>query len=237
VSQDYVNIMNPSNLLTTVEAPFFVREHLTWLKNRQSSVQLIVESLDRPISAKIIDVSDTTIVAVCSELPTQLGHVKAAYSMIGMLANGSSFLACGEVDLDPERGHQFRLTLPRWIDVSQSRNSLRCRAPAGHFIHLSSADPHLHDIVCKVRDISLGGIAFEFESKSPCGNPDFNRNSITDYAIFKARSSEIQLGKLRVAHVTKEGKNFIIGCTFLSSAPRQFDFIVMDVQRAKRMLS
>ena len=94
----------------------------------------------------------------------------------------------------------FRLTFPKWVDVSQSRDSFRCPAPPGCFLHLSAS------------------------------NPRRILNALSDYAILMTRSSEIHLGKLRIVHVTPVGGHAVVGCAIVTNARSSLDAVAMYVQ-------
>ena len=124
----------------------------------------------------------------------------AAYALVGKLCNGASFLACGELDPATDQSSRFRLTFPKWTDVSQSSDSFRCPAASGHFVHLSAS------------------------------NPRRILNALSDYAILMTRSSEIHLGKLRIVHVTPVGGHAVVGCAIVTNARSSLDAVAMYVQ-------
>jgi hypothetical protein len=130
----------------------------------------------------------------------------------------------------PGAPDRFVLSFPQWIDVSQSRESYRCLAPVGHFLHFSAADPHLNDLVCRVHNISQGGLAVEWHHD--LGVP-LELNSVTDTAILHARHNKVHLGSLRVAHISPLERGCIIGLDFEQAIPRSFDALVQDAQRAE----
>jgi hypothetical protein len=101
----------------------------------------------------------------------------------------------------------FRLTFPKWVDVSQSRDSFRCPAPPGCFLHLSAS------------------------------NPRRILNALSDYAILMARSSEIHLGKLRIVHLTPVGGHAVVGCAIVTNARSSLDAVAMYAQRRMRRVS
>jgi hypothetical protein len=223
--------MNPSTHLTKIEAPSTIREYLEIQRKRKAPVHLIIEGHESPMQGNIIAVRVNSLEIECPDMQINQHNLRRGYSLVGSLQNGSSFLVCGEIDFDTDKHNVFELTFPKWVDVAQSRESFRCPAPSGHFVHLTSPDRHLNDIVCKLHDISSDGIAFEWSASN--GFPSI-LNSISDYAILRARSNEVHLGSLRVVHITVVNDLIIVGCTFVTNAPKQLDAIVMNAQRAHR---
>ena len=125
----------------------------------------------------------------------------------------------------------FALSFPSSIDVSQSRHSERCPTPAGHLLHFCALDPHLNDVVCRVHNISRGGLAGLWD-RCP-DTPPPARGSLTDAAILQRADHRVQLGKLRVAHITSRKAGYFIGLGFEQDAPSAFGSLVLDMQRSR----
>lgn len=95
-------------------------------------------------------------------------------------------------------------------------------------------DPHLNDIICKVKNVSLGGLAVEWQLNA--GGPSFTAGAQTEDAILQSRDNQVHLGKLRVAHITYKPDSCFIGLTFDRGIPKEFDSLVLDVQRTYYLL-
>jgi hypothetical protein len=85
--------------------------------------------------------------------------------------------------------------------------------------------------VCRVQNISQGGLAVLWERCAD--NPPPAQGSLTETAILQSHDHRVQLGKLRVAHITLRKSGYFIGLGFEQVAPGAFDSLVLDVQRAR----
>lgn len=227
--------IDATSLLSKIESPRAIRELLDLHLHSRAPVHLIVAGRDEPVLAKIAALRPNHVDLECTLAPGGCHGPWAAYSLIGELRNGSSFLACGEIDPTAEQPSGFKLKFPTSLDVSQSRESFRCQAPSGYFVHLSAPEPHLNDIVCKLHDISLDGLAFEWPGT--CDDARHLLSASSDYAILMARSDEIHLGKLRIVHMTPMDDQTVVGCAIVTNARLSLDAVVMNVQRCMRTLS
>jgi hypothetical protein len=224
--------MSPSTLLSKIESSYEIRRHFEWHLQQQRALLLLCAANDGPLPALVqgFDLARTTVQVLCTGLLACGTDSNLPYAVIGSRLDGANFLASGRMTSIAGTSDCFALSLPQWIDVSQSRESYRCLAPFEHFLRFSSTDPHLNDIVCRVHDISLGGLAVEWEPRH--GLP-LEVSSVTDNAILHARNNNVQLGSLRVAHVSQIAHSYIIGLDFVKDIPRTFNAVVLDVQRAE----
>ena len=229
--------MTPSSLLSKIDSPFEVRRYLGWHVEQRVPLRLMFGLNEGHFPAYVVgfDEAAGTMDAVCMGVPDIQSNAAVSYAAIGSTASGARFLASGQISADAADRDSFKLSLPRWLDVSQSRDCYRCEAPAGHFLHFSSPDPHLNDIICKVKNVSLGGLAVEWEPHA--GTPSFSEGSQSDDAVLQVRERPIHLGKLRVAHMTHEASRCAIGLTFDRGAPQEFGSLVLAIQRAHHLVT
>jgi hypothetical protein len=225
--------MNSSALLTQVTAPEEIRSHLHWHHQQGIPLLLMCGAGEGHRPARIVDfdTADNTVQVVCSGARDFSAERNASYAAIGTTASGANFLASGPLWAVAGVQDGFKLGMPSCIDVSQSRDSERCPAPAGHFVHFCALDPHLNDVVCRVQNISRGGLAVLWEKCAD--NPPPVQGSLTDAAILQSDDHRVQLGKLRVAHTTARKAGYFIGLRFEQDAPTAFGSLVLDVQRAR----
>ena len=217
--------------LSKVDYPREIRAYFDWHRQQRIPLLLMSKCSDRPVSAMLVDLDggSSELEVVC----TGMGDVRhaddIAYAAIGSTASGANFLASGHMRAKPSTTDCFTLSFPQWIDVSQSRDSFRCPTQERHFLHFSSADPHLNDIICRVENVSLGGLAVEWDDRSG----DMPRvNSITEAGILQWKDNRVHLGRLRIAHITPRGQSYLIGLNFEYAAPKEFGTLVLDAQRA-----
>jgi hypothetical protein len=225
-----------STLLSKIDSRGEIRKYLDWHHEQCVPLRLMFESSDGHLPAYVVGIHEAsgTMDVVCMGVRGIDTHSPVSYAVIGSNAAGARFLASGQMSLNPAERDCLKLSFPQWLDVSQSRDCYRCVAPSGHFLHFSSVDPHLNDVVCRVRDVSLGGLSVDWEPNSAA--PSFAAGVQTDDAILQSRENRVHLGKLRVAHITEEGDSCVIGLTFDQSVPRAFGSLVLDVQRTHYLL-
>jgi hypothetical protein len=191
---------------------------------------LLMASCDGHVRGKVTSLDSDGLIVVCTGVgDVEQGHSQA-YSLIGTTAKGANFLASGKMQPYSGSTDCFKLSFPDYIEISQSRDCHRSPAPAAHFLHFSSLDPHLNDIVCQVKNVSLGGLAVVWESEGNRTTPI--PGSITDDVILVAGESQIQLGKLRVAHITHRKRHVVLGLKFEREVPRQYGSLVLNTQRS-----
>lgn len=224
-----------STLLSKIDSPPEIRQHLDWHHAQCVPLRLMFESSDGHLPAYIkgFDEAAGTIDVMCMGVQDIRAHAKVSYAVIGSTASGARFLASGQMSAGSAVCDSLTLSFPQWLDVSQSRDCHRCVAPGGHFLHFSSADPHLNDIICRVRDVSLEGLSVDWE---PEGQLSFTVGAHTDDAILQSQDNLVHLGKLRVTHITHRARHYTIGLTFDQSAPKAFGSLVLDVQRTLYLL-
>lgn len=226
------SIMTPSELLSQVTDPNVIRDHFDWHAKQGLSFVLLMASCDGHVHVKLTgsDADGAGLMVVCTGVGNvEQGH-PGAYSLIGTTAKGANFLASGKMQPYSENANCFKLSFPDCIEISQSRDCHRSPAPAAHFLHFSSLDPHLNDIVCQVENVSLGGLAVVWD----CGE---NHNiplpgSIADDVILVAGDNQIQLGKLRVAHITHRKRHVVLGLKFEREVPHPYGSLVLNNQRS-----
>ena len=221
--------MIASSPLSRIDSYAEIRSHFDWHWQQGRALLLLCVASDGPLPALVqgFDAAGSSVHVRCAELVWDKGP-NVPYAVIGSSPSGANFLASGWMTALAGTADCFVLSLPEWIDVSQSRDSYRSPAPDGHFLHFSATDPHLNDVVCRVHNISQGGLAVEWEHDQP---PELG--GITDTAILQARHNKVHLGSLRVAHISPLGSGCIIGLDFIQDIPRKFDALVLDVQRAE----
>ena len=222
--------MITSSLLTYIDSLTEIQSHFDWHRQQGQPLLLMCAVSEGPLPAMVrgFDAAHANVHVRCVEMPSLDDDCNVAYAVIGQSPSGANFLASGRMTTLAGTTDCFALSLPVWIDVSQSRDNYRCPAPFGHFLHFSATDPHLNDVVCRVHNISLGGLAVEWEHDQP---PELC--SVTDTAILKARHIKVQLGKMRVAHIRALAQGCIIGLYFEQDVPRSFNALVLDVQRTE----
>ena len=225
--------MNSSELLTQVTSPVEIRRHIDW--HHQQDIPLLLMcgagGGHRPARISNFGATNSAIHVVCGGVHDFKQDADISYAVIGTTPKGANFLASGQMWADAGVQDGFKLSLPSCIDVSQSRGSDRCAAPAGHFLHFCALDPHLNDVVCRVQNISRGGLAVEWERCADSPPPE--QGSMTDAAILQSSDHRVQLGQLRVAHITSRKGVYSIGLNFENGAPSEFDSLVLDVQRTR----
>lgn len=222
--------MTPT-LLTKIETRGQVRHHLDWHLEQRVPLRLMFGASEGHLPAYVVGFDDVagTMDVVCMGAQGLQSRSTVSYAVIGSTASGARFLASGQMSASASEQHSFKLSFPQWLDVSQSRDCYRCAAPAGHFLHFSSQDPHLNDIICRVRNVSLGGLAVDWSLAD--GVPTFSQGTQTDNAILQCGNSHVHLGKLRVAHITTTRSQCLIGLSFDRGVPKGFDSLVLNVQR------
>ncbi|WP_296509924.1 hypothetical protein [Rhodoferax sp.] len=224
--------MSPSALLSQVTNPTQIRAYFDWHLEQGVYLMLMIASSDAHTMARMtgFEAADGSLQVVCTGVRDVTVRSDTPYAMIGRTPSGANFLASGTMRARAGTSDCFSLSFPAWIDVSQARDSYRSPAPAGHFLHFSSPDPHLNDIVCRVQNVSLGGLAVEWDLRYRNDLPALNK--ISEDSILQSGNNRISLGKLRVAHITKSGHQIQLGLTFDRDAPREFGSLVLDAQRS-----
>ncbi len=224
--------MHHLSLLTQVESPQNIRAHFDWHRQQRVPLRLMSVFSEGPVSAVLMDSEDddTSLNVMCTGMGELSQDTHAAYAVIGTTPGGANFLASGLIWAQAGTQDCFKLSFPQWIDVSQSRDCFRCPTPSGHSLHFSALDPHLNDIVCRVKNVSLGGLAVEWDSLD--GAPPA-LDSITDAAILETQENRIYLGRLRVVHITRRAQSCVIGLNFERSVPNEFTPMVLSAQRAQ----
>lgn len=225
--------MKPSALLTQVTATEEINRHLDWHYQQRIPLLLMCGAGGGHNPAPIVgfDNAGSAIHVVCSGMRDFKPGGTESYAAIGTTASGANFLASGQIWALAGVQDGFKLGMPSCIDVSQSRDSERCPTPAGHFLHFCALDPHLNDVVCRVQNISQGGLAVLWERCAD--NPPPAQGSLTDTTILQSHDHRVQLGKLRVAHITSRKGGYFIGLRFEKTAPSAFGSLVLDVQRSR----
>jgi hypothetical protein len=223
--------MRLPSLLYQVKTPQEIRAYFDWHSQQRVPLLLLSICSEGPASATLLGSDDecVTLDVRCTGLSELSMGTNVAYAVIGSTRSGANFLASGQ--MGPKAGTKdcFQLSFPQWIDVSQSRDSFRCRTPGGHSLRFSTLDLHLNDVVCRVENVSLGGVAVEWGCSDGCPPA---LNGVTEEAMLQTRDSVVPLGRLRVAHVTPQGKGCVIGLDFEQRVPREFCSLVLDAQRS-----
>jgi hypothetical protein len=224
--------MTPSALLSQITNPSQIRAYFDWHLQQGVYLMLMIASTDAHTLARLtgFEAADGSLQVVCTGVRDVTVRSATPYALIGSTSSGANFLASGTMRARAGTSDCFTLTFPAWIDVSQARDCYRSPAPAGHFLHFSSSDPHLNDIVCRVQNVSLGGLAVEWDLRDSNDAPGLHK--ITEDAILHSGDNRISLGKLRVAHITKIGHQIQLGLTFERDAPRKFGSLVLEAQRS-----
>lgn len=224
-----------STLLSRIDSHHEIRHYLDWHYEQCVPLRLMFESSDGhlPAYVKGFDQAAGTIDVMCMGVKDVPVRDKVSYAVIGSTASGARFLASGQMSVGSSEGDSLTLSFPHWLEVSQSRDCYRCAAPSGHFLHFSSAEPHLNDIICRVRDVSLEGLSVDLEPEGPIS---FTVGAQTDDAILQSQENLVHLGKLRVTHITHRASHYTIGLTFDQIVPKAFGSLVLDVQRNQYLL-
>jgi hypothetical protein len=227
--------MNSNAFISQVSAPEEIHRHLDWHHQQGIPLLLMCGAGDGHRPARIVsfEPNGAVLEVVCSGVPAFSAHTKESYAVIGTTPSGANFLASGQMWAVPGMPDGYRLSLPSSIDVAQSRGGDRCPVPAGHLLHFCALDPHLNDVVCRVQNISRGGLAVIWERSAD--SPPPKPGSLTEIAILQSSEHRVQLGSLRVAHVTARKGGYAIGLNFEATAPSAFDALVRDAQRAQRL--
>ncbi|MFM2051006.1 MAG: hypothetical protein RL682_1497 [Pseudomonadota bacterium] len=222
--------------LSKIDYPREIFSYFDWHRQQRIPLLLMSKCNDKPVSAMVvgIDGGDGALEVVCAGMGEVHHGGEVAYAAIGSTSGGANFLASGQMRAKPGTTDNFNLSFPQWIDVSQSRDSFRCSAQERHFLHFSSVDPHLNDIICRVENVSLGGLAVEWDDR--CGDMPL-LNNLTEAGILQWRDNKVHLGKLRVAHITPRAQNYLIGLNFEYVVPKDFGALVLDAQRAHYVAS
>jgi hypothetical protein len=222
-------------LLSKIDSRHEIRQYLDWHYEQCVPLRLMFESSDGHLPAYVKGFDDAagTIDVMCMDVQDTPVHAKVSYAVIGSTATGARFLASGQMLAGAAECESLRLSFPQWLNVSQSRDCYRCVAPSGHFLYFSAGEPHLNDICCRVRDVSLEGLSVDWE---PEGQLSFAVGAQTDNAILQSQGNLVHLGKLRVTHITHRASHYTIGLTFDQRAPKPFGLFVLNVQRTHYLL-
>lgn len=223
--------MNSTSLLTQVTAPGEIHRYLDWHQKQDIPLLLMSGRGDCHRPARIVNFepSEAAIHVLCSGFPDFSVDSEEPYALIGTTPSGANFLASGRMRAVAGAQDRFMLSLPDSIDVAQSRGSDRCQVPAGHLLHFCASDPHLNDVVCRVQNISNGGLAVLWE-RCPDNLPPVP-DSLTDIAILQSTNQRVHLGKLQVAHVTSRKGGYIVGLKFEQSELGELHSLMRDMQR------
>ena len=180
-----------STLLSKIDSRGEIRKYLDWHHEQCVPLRLLFESSNGHLPAYLagFDEDASTMDVVCRGLRGINVHSAVSYAVIGSNASGARFLASGQMSVNSLESDSLKLSFPQWLDVSQSRDCYRCQAPSGHFLHFSSVDPHLNDIVCRVREVSLGGLSVDWELNAAA--PFVVAGIQTDDAILQSRESRV----------------------------------------------
>jgi hypothetical protein len=225
--------MNSSELLSQVSSSNEIQRYLDWHYHQGIPLVLMCDAADGQRPARIVNfgANQSKFYIFCSGIRDLCEDSSTSYAVIGSTPNGGHFMASGLMRASAGVSDCFALSFPEWIDIAQSRDTYRCRAPAGHLVHFSAIDPHLNDVVCRVRDISLGGLAVEWKHSNR--NPHPEQGTVTDSAILQAGKQQVHLGRLRVMHVTADKETYTVGMNFEQNVPRAFSAVVLGVQRTQ----
>ena len=228
--------MSSYSPLSKVDSSFEVRRYLEWHFEQHIPLRLMCGTNEGHLPAYVVGFDPTvgTIDVVCMGVRDVASRSALSYAVIGSSPSGERFLASGQMFPDASDRDSFKLSFPKWLDVSQSRDCYRCIAPAGHLLHFSSTDPHLNDITCRVRDVSLGGLGVECEALTQLSA--LSVGAPTDNAILQCQEAQVHLGRLRIAHITHKGQHSSIGLSFERGVPREFTSLVLNVQRTHFVL-
>ena len=223
--------MSPSELLSQVTDPNVIRDHFDWHVKQGLAVVLMMAPGDGDscVRARLTGFDADGLTAVFTGVRGVVRGQSLAYTLIGTTAKGANFLASGTMQPYSGAVDCFKLSFPVALDISQSRDSYRCPAPTSHFLHFNSSDVHHSDVVCKVQNLSLGGLAVEWNIN---GSPSVPLpGTIAQNAILVASDDSILLGKLRIAHVTHRKNHVVLGMKFERDVPRQYGALVLNAQR------
>lgn len=218
--------------LPKIDYPREIRACFDWHRKQRIPLLLMSRYKDKPVSAMLVDVDGDgrELEVVCTGMGEAHHGSEVAYAAIGSTSGGANFLASGQMRAKPGTTDCFTLSFPEWIDISQSRDSFRCSAQERHFLHFSSVDPHLNDIICRVENVSLGGLAVEWDDL--CGDMPL-LNSLTEAAILQWKDNKVHLGKLRVAHITPHAQSYLIGLNFEYVMPKEFGTLALQAYSAQ----
>lgn len=227
--------MNPSALLAQVTSPEVIRSHFDWLRQQGVPLLLLNDAVagHRPVRIVDFDTATTALHVVCDGMPDFSAGMQVSYAAIGATPMGAHFLASGQMGVWDEVPGGFKLSVPNCIDVAQSRGEERRPVPVDHVLHFCAIDPHLNDVVCRVQNISSGGLAVEWTRR--CDLPPPELGSMADPAILHVRDQRLHLGSLRVAHISSRKECYSIGLQFVQAAPSAFDTLVRDAQQARAL--
>lgn len=224
--------MSFASPITTINHAPEICRYFEWHLRERRALFLIGGAGNGPLPAFVheVDVVSARVEVTCTGLHIKGASTVVPCAVIGSSPSGASFLASSHLRGVEGTSDCFSLLFPTWIDVSQSRDSYRSLAPGGHYLHLSRENSQNEVAVCRVHNLSLGGLAVEWEpgygSAPPVG-------SIVEGPVLRAKGSEIQMGRLRVVHISPKGHNSLIGFQFEQKVPRSFDLLVLDAQRAE----
>jgi hypothetical protein len=224
--------MTPPELLSRVTDPNVIRDHFSWHEKMGLSLVLLMASRDGHVRVKLngMDADGTGLIVVGTGTGDVSQGRSKAYSLVGTTPNGANFLASGTAQPQYGSSDCFRLSFPDCIEVSQSRDCYRSPAPAALSLHFSSTDPHLNDVVCRVKNVSLSGLAVEWEAGDNSSVPEAGTS--LHGVILVAGDSQIQLRSLRIAHATRRRHHAVLGLMFEREVPRQYGALVLDAQRS-----
>jgi hypothetical protein len=223
--------MSPSELLSQVTDPNVIRDHFDWHVKQGLAVVLMMASGDGDsyVRARLTGFDSDDMTAVCTGVRGVVKGQSLAYTLIGTTAKGANFLASGTMQPYSGTVDCFKLSFPEALDISQSRDSYRCPAPTSHFLHFKPTDAHLSNVVCKVQNLSLGGLAVEWNIN---GNPSVPLpGTIAQNVTLVTSDDSILLGNLCIAHATRRKNHVVLGMKFERDVPRQYGSLVLNAQR------
>lgn len=225
-------MMTTPDPLTKVDSPSQVQSYLEWHLFNRLPVFLLHRSLPKQLPAYIVgfDEKRKTINLSCLGAGEIEINANDNYAILGTSKNGSNFLASGQMVANPADGTELQLSFPHWLDVSQSRDSFRSPPASGESLHFSSLRGKKVDMTCRVRNVSMGGLAIEWDLAN--GAPDFSRGLVIETADLRSKKESIEISTLRVAHITKTTDCYLIGLCLVGTQPRAFNQLVLNAQRA-----
>ncbi len=223
--------MNPSLLFSKIDSHVEVRRYLEWHFENSVPLRLMFDSSEGHLPAYLVsfDAAAGTMDVVCMGARNMQSRSNVSYAIIGSNASGARFLASGQMSADMAEPNRLKLSFPECLDVFQTRDYVRCLAHTGHFLHFSSLESSHNAIVCKISNVSLRGLAVEWDPNAAA--PSFAEGTEIENVTLHSRKNQIHLGKLRVAHITHVGSRYSIGLMFDRDVPKEFDSLVLDLQR------
>lgn len=212
--------------LSQINSPEEIYRHLAWHHQQDLPLVLMCGAGEGQWLASIVEFVDgnAALQVVCKDLLPFSPDTPISYAVIGTTPNGANFLASGQMVSLAGVTDGFKLSFPTCLDVSQARDDDRRSVSAGHSLHFCALDPHLNDMVCRVQNISMGGLAVFWEHSDD--HPPPVPNGLTDVAILQSSDHRVHLGRLRAVHVTACEGGYTIGLKFEQGAPDAYGSLV-----------